>query len=724
MSDANFQIKIGVETQLAQLKAMEAQFERQIVQLRTLGTGGADALKKVESNLSLVRAGLVKAASVSSATGAVAGGAFKNIGHSVGQAGYQVQDFAVQVAGGQSALTAFAQQGSQLLGIFGPTGIIAGAVLAVGVLAIKMLNLGDKTEEATKKFKTQKEAIEALTNAFRAQREVNDPTGARQSASEDIAIANKAYQKQLRLVADIEAKLKKASDEKSAGKSTYGGPGAGASLGASDKSQQSFIESLKVKLAEARQEAVNLLPALVEAQVVERKIDKAAKDARESNADLIRSDAERLVFLQGKQAEAEALGQQSSVEYITRQGQITTLEKSLSDEQLKNVGKLAREQINLQVNIEDSQRKQIQNVEKLEKAEAQRLVQLAADQALTNAIAASKQALSAIETDKLISNVEKDRLRIPIIEAQNAAIEKRIELLKIENELDGNPVSRELRKGKIEKLQEQKGSNTVAISNAKPQTLGQGAQMGFADSINQFGTDAQIVAGGIQASFQGAFQGISTSLQGLINGTMTWGDALRNIGSTIMNSIIGAIADMFAAWLVGRAAQGLASIAWHKAETANVIADEAAALPIKTAGAAAAGISSYGFAILGGIAALALIASVAAFKDGGPVNGAGTGTSDSIPAWLSNGEYVMPADKTAQYRPLLDSMRAGTLNPGQLAAAPGAGGGGGSPTLNSSVNMAFFDSRPSAEKWAKSSDGEAHLVDVMQRNLHRISGSA
>lgn len=37
------------------------------------------------------------------------------------------------------------------------------------------------------------------------------------------------------------------------------------------------------------------------------------------------------------------------------------------------------------------------------------------------------------------------------------------------------------------------------------------------------------------------------------------------------------------------------------------------------------------------------------FAGGGPVYGAGTATSDSIPAWLSNGEYVMPAKTVAHY---------------------------------------------------------------------------
>lgn len=48
------------------------------------------------------------------------------------QAGYQVGDFAVQIANGTSAIQAFGQQGSQLLGIFGPIGAVLGAVVAIG----------------------------------------------------------------------------------------------------------------------------------------------------------------------------------------------------------------------------------------------------------------------------------------------------------------------------------------------------------------------------------------------------------------------------------------------------------------------------------------------------------------------------------------------------------------------------------------------------------------
>lgn len=61
----------------------------------------------------------------------------------------------------------------------------------------------------------------------------------------------------------------------------------------------------------------------------------------------------------------------------------------------------------------------------------------------------------------------------------------------------------------------------------------------------------------------------------------------------------------------------------------------------------------------------------AKFATGGLVNGPGTGTSDSIPARLSNGESVINARSTAMFGPLLSSLnQAG----GGVAFNPAAGG--------------------------------------------------
>ncbi|EPI3538153.1 TPA: tail protein (tape measure) [Klebsiella pneumoniae] len=72
----------------------------------------------------------------------------------VQQAGYQIQDFIVQVQGGQSALVAFSQQGSQLAGAFGPGGAIVGALIALGTVVagtlISSLNGGKSAMDALK----------------------------------------------------------------------------------------------------------------------------------------------------------------------------------------------------------------------------------------------------------------------------------------------------------------------------------------------------------------------------------------------------------------------------------------------------------------------------------------------------------------------------------------------------------------------------------------------
>lgn len=75
-------------------------------------------------------------------------------------AGYQIQDFAVQVAGGQNAMVAFSQQGSQLLGVFGAGGAIAGAVLSVGVLAARLFDTSQNAKDAAKE-------VDALADSYR-----------------------------------------------------------------------------------------------------------------------------------------------------------------------------------------------------------------------------------------------------------------------------------------------------------------------------------------------------------------------------------------------------------------------------------------------------------------------------------------------------------------------------------------------------------------------------
>lgn len=104
---------------------------------------------------------------------------------SMQQAGYQVQDFIVQVQGGQSALVAFAQQGSQLAGAFGPGGAVVGAVIALssviaGTFVASLGNgksavdaLKDAIESTDKVITLSQNGVGALSDKYAALARVN-----------------------------------------------------------------------------------------------------------------------------------------------------------------------------------------------------------------------------------------------------------------------------------------------------------------------------------------------------------------------------------------------------------------------------------------------------------------------------------------------------------------------------------------------------------------------
>ncbi len=83
------------------------------------------------------------------------------------QAGYQLQDFIVQVQAGTNPLIAFSQQGSQLAGFFaGPWGAAIGlGIAAIGGLGTALMNAGIFADSTDRKFKTLKETIDSLKSA-------------------------------------------------------------------------------------------------------------------------------------------------------------------------------------------------------------------------------------------------------------------------------------------------------------------------------------------------------------------------------------------------------------------------------------------------------------------------------------------------------------------------------------------------------------------------------
>jgi hypothetical protein len=98
------------------------------------------------------------------------------------QLGYQIQDIAVQVQGGQNLGIILGQQGSQIASVFGPGGVVAGAIISIGALIgtalVPRLFEADKTTEdlveETLKYTDQlqfaTEAQREFVESFRAEK--------------------------------------------------------------------------------------------------------------------------------------------------------------------------------------------------------------------------------------------------------------------------------------------------------------------------------------------------------------------------------------------------------------------------------------------------------------------------------------------------------------------------------------------------------------------------
>lgn len=160
-------IYYDVELETAQMIQANQDAKRSLDSLGNQAKSAADGIKTLETQVKS------SAAAVDMAT--KAGSGFRS---QFQQAGYQIQDFIVQVQGGQSALIAFSQQGSQLAGAFGPGGAMVGALIAFGSVLTGVLmsalgntgdemdKLGDAAETLNKIVVINSQGVAALSNDY------------------------------------------------------------------------------------------------------------------------------------------------------------------------------------------------------------------------------------------------------------------------------------------------------------------------------------------------------------------------------------------------------------------------------------------------------------------------------------------------------------------------------------------------------------------------------
>jgi chromosome segregation ATPase len=127
------------------------------------------------------------------------------LGQVAGNAGYQIQDFAVQVGGGTNALVAFSQQAPQFLGSFGPQGAVAGALVAIGAIAAKVFF--DMAENAAMTGEAMEDMSDKLKEAFSA---------SAAKAIDDFNVRIRQSTEFAQTLRDAELQLKEARDQRAA----------------------------------------------------------------------------------------------------------------------------------------------------------------------------------------------------------------------------------------------------------------------------------------------------------------------------------------------------------------------------------------------------------------------------------------------------------------------------------------------------------------------------
>lgn len=218
--------------------------------------------------------------------------------------------------------------------------------------------------------------------------------------------------------------------------------------------------------------------------------------------------------------------------------------------------------------------------------------------------------------------------------------------------------------------------------------LGGGMMAGMQESLMQLGTAASNAGAVVSNTLGTAFATIGDQVTKLIMGTVTWGEALANIGRNILTQLVQSMVQFFVN-LIAR--QILTAVIGT-----GIAASQAAAMASAWAGPAVlASIASYGAAAeVGPAAVTAALASAPAIAGLGAVAGyeqggfTGAGPTDEVAGVVHRGEFVVPAhvvDRVglARLEQLMDGPSSG-------GSAPGAAGGQSAIRIHNYVDRTAF----------------------------------
>lgn len=234
-----------------------------------------------------------------------------------------------------------------------------------------------------------------------------------------------------------------------------------------------------------------------------------------------------------------------------------------------------------------------------------------------------RENLKKTESDALTEIINKQKTELDLLELQrdgNANIVfQRRELLKLQlEELKANYITLQYSQDKVKNLEAQKKLNeeiekSIGSQVKASKDLSKPFEFGDAKGIRSRPGDKNTKASEADSDFEQRLTAVDNFITSISNGLSTIQRTFHLENSKIFSS------------LIDNVNQVLGIIQTIKAVIEGI---ETAKLLFKLLGAA----------------------------EGGLISGPGTGTSDSIPAWLSNGEYVINAKSTSKYLPLLQAI--------------------------------------------------------------------
>ncbi|EPA9956964.1 phage tail protein [Cronobacter sakazakii] len=669
------------------------------------------------------------------------------------QAGYQIQDFIVQVQGGQSALVAFSQQGSQLAGAFGPGGAVVGAFIALasvltGVLMTAMGSAGNEMEKLEKAATDLNKIVVinsqgvaalsndyarlAVTNAALAT-QLRDAAIAKYAAEVEkarSAISNIVDQQSswLRSINGGAASVKAAGNALEAlsittdsySQAMSQAVSAGPAFNQTTLTISNTVEMLADKFSISRQSAFELIKMLndlaanpspenvtrlsqavsqMSATTSQGKLalsefreqltlagasaanaEQAVKDL-ENQLSSLRTEAQQANFDNiSKQLEAQRIaltkGRQAAVEYGISQQDLTQEQKDQLIQQSRVVNgleeeKKAREEAERaaqrQAAAGESVAQKLENLRQKAMLAGNSTQELSREQSILNAQQSLGKAATQAQIDlageyaaqaydtaaalKAQQKAEKDRQDTekayqnvrsqssPLIAADNT-FQQQMASLNAYAQLYPQKIAEvEQTRATIEEQYRQQRINAMWSEWAQQNEITEAAAAAF-DSL----------AGNA-----------SNALTGIITGSMTAQDALRSIGSTVLNSLVNSFVQMGVEWaknaIIGATTQQAAIAATTATQvsalattTAASTASAAATTAAWTPAAIVASIGSFGGAAAVGLGAVvAALALSGKRKNGGPVSAGGMyqvgeGGMPEIYQASTGKQYMIPGD--------------------------------------------------------------------------------